>query len=215
MIEVGRRGDVSINILEPSDVNRRTALDIMRIQGSAVAARFAHLAPRHAILDEIAADYENEDDDHIRVTRDNLANGEEQGWYWAVAKLGGKAVSFALYTDRSDSVHLAELHTVPEAQGQRLASAVALAGLRRLRRMEGHGGNTPVSLVVAREHIGDEAEHPYKLYRELGFVTTSHTRIQHVGDGVSIAAWQMETSIGLLDAALQERVDIDLTLSNE
>ena len=157
----------------------------------------------------------------IKVTYEtvnNLRRGEQSdGWYWSIALLGGHAVSFALYmADRSeggalDEISLAELHTHPEAQGQHLASTVALAGLRRVRQKEVCSAETPVTLVVARERESDDHEHPFELYHQkLGFQVVDRDHGLYIIDGQEIPTWKLGTTLGALDAALSERVTIEL-----
>jgi hypothetical protein len=212
MIEVGRQGDVSVGILEPGDANRETALDIMRIQGQAYIARMPHL-PRAVLLDRFEANPDSKR--HIHETITNLSQGErEQGWYWGVTLLGGRAVSFALYmTDRASEgqlaeVSLAELHTDPEAEGRRFASLAALAGLRRVRTRErGASDSTLVSLNVTRERPDDESEHPYRFYHaKLGFNVVDTDGEQVITPDLALPSWRMNTSLGALDAALNGRI---------
>lgn len=222
MIEVGRRGDLSVQILTPSDATRQMALDIMRIQGSAVADRFSYI-PRQGVLDVLQAD--PDDEEHIEATVTNLRDlSEDEGWYWSVGLLGNRAVSFALYQARYTNggvvhrVHLTELHTDPEAQRAkqerpldvRLSAAVALGGLRRVRQHEEVTDDTVASLTVVRERPEDETEHPYAYYRRLTFMPTDRSARSHLGDGIYAPAWSMNTTVGQLDAALAGRVPFEI-----
>lgn len=190
---------------EPQDATEPFTKEVMRVFRDANKSRFGDV-PDELLDSELETNAE--DREHVGNTQHYLADAEQLGWQWAVATRRNMGIiGLSLYiADRPEpgQLFLAELHTRPEAQGEGVASAVALAGLYEILkwRKDLAKPTSEVHLFVARKEPRNPSEFPYNWYSKLGFSTTGkgHPAFEQY------ETWHMKAGVHAYRIALERRV---------